>query len=61
MDQLILSLKEKLELKLDFQLQYEDPDFDNELCNLIDQKELPEKATIKIIQQPQQTHQTQNF
>lgn len=32
-----------------FCLQYEDPEFNNELCNLTDLSELPKKATIRIV------------
>ncbi len=45
------SLKSFLkELKSEFSLQFEDPDFNNELCNLNDIKELPAvKATLKVL------------
>lgn len=43
-------LKSKLQLQGEFLLQYEDPDFGNELCNLSDISELPaEKAVLKIV------------
>lgn len=44
-----VQLKEKLALLYNFNLQYEDPDFNNALCNLTDISDLPEKATLKII------------
>lgn len=46
---LTMSLKEKLQLTYDFTLQYEDPDFNNALCNVTDMGELPNKATLKIL------------
>ncbi|XP_076857815.1 sterile alpha motif domain-containing protein 3-like [Brachyhypopomus gauderio] len=43
-------LQSRLELKAGFSLQYEDPEFGNELCNLTDILELPkEKATLKVL------------
>ncbi|XP_028970228.2 sterile alpha motif domain-containing protein 3 [Esox lucius] len=42
-------LKENLQTNYSFTLQYQDPEFNNELCNLTDISELPEKPTIKII------------
>ncbi|KAL2101223.1 hypothetical protein ACEWY4_002984 [Coilia grayii] len=43
-------LRESLQLTQDFEIQFEDPEFANELCNLSDISELPpEKATLKII------------
>ncbi|XP_034557898.1 uncharacterized protein LOC117825987 isoform X1 [Notolabrus celidotus] len=49
-EQLHDELREKLELEGDFSLQYEDPDFENALCNLIDIVELPaEKAVLHIV------------
>ncbi|XP_078020836.1 uncharacterized protein LOC144459906 [Epinephelus lanceolatus] len=42
-------LKGALQANYNFALQYEDPEFDNALCNLTDLTELPEKPTIKII------------
>jgi len=46
-------LQEKLQLTYTFSVQFEDPDFDNALCNVSDINDLPERATLKII--PQQT------
>ena len=46
---LILEVKNKLKLDYDFRLQFQDPEFDNALCNLIDIEDLPSKATIKIL------------
>lgn len=42
-------LKGTLQASYSFYLQYQDPEFNNELCNLTDLSELPEKPTIKII------------
>ncbi|XP_052444057.1 uncharacterized protein LOC127985893 [Carassius gibelio] len=33
----------------DFSLHYEDPDFDGDLCLLVDIQELPEKGTLRVI------------
>ncbi|XP_048859457.1 uncharacterized protein LOC125726959 [Brienomyrus brachyistius] len=44
-----IEVKEKLQLTCDFTLQYEDPDFNNALCNLSDMSDLPNKATLKVI------------
>uniref|UniRef100_A0A9J7Y220 Sterile alpha motif domain-containing protein 3 n=1 Tax=Cyprinus carpio carpio TaxID=630221 RepID=A0A9J7Y220_CYPCA len=44
-------LKERLEIKDDFLIQFEDPEFGNELCNLTNITELPpERAVLKILQ-----------
>ncbi|XP_072554773.1 sterile alpha motif domain-containing protein 3-like [Paramormyrops kingsleyae] len=52
-DSLKAKLKSKLEIQEDFLLQYEDPDFGNELCNLTDISELPaERAVLKIVWDP---------
>lgn len=42
-------MKEKFKLTGDFAIHYEDPDFDGQLCQLIDIEELPEKGTFKIL------------
>ncbi|XP_055088194.1 uncharacterized protein LOC129457400 [Periophthalmus magnuspinnatus] len=43
-------LKEKLGLEEEFTIQYEDPDFDNALCNLMDISELPtERAVLHLV------------
>lgn len=43
-------LQDQLQLNEGFILQYEDPEFGKELCNLTDISELPpEKATLKVI------------
>uniref|UniRef100_A0A667XLB0 Sterile alpha motif domain-containing protein 3-like n=1 Tax=Myripristis murdjan TaxID=586833 RepID=A0A667XLB0_9TELE len=47
-DTLIKLLGECLELKYKFTIQYEDPDFNNALCNLTDISDLPKRATLKI-------------
>ncbi|KAL6455213.1 hypothetical protein MHYP_G00363470 [Metynnis hypsauchen] len=49
-DHLKTLLEEKLQLKKGFDLQFEDPDFGNALCNLYSIDELPaEKAVLKVI------------
>ncbi|KAK0141201.1 Sterile alpha motif domain-containing protein 3 [Merluccius polli] len=47
---LIFEVKNKLNLAYDFRLQFQDPEFDNALCNLVNMEDLPSKATIKIVQ-----------
>lgn len=43
-------LQERLQLKDYFLIQFEDPDFGNELCNLTDIKELPQdRAVLRIL------------
>ncbi|XP_031176782.1 uncharacterized protein LOC116065420 [Sander lucioperca] len=50
LDELKNVLREKLELDGEFAVQYEDPDFGNAVCNLMDIAELPpEKAVLHII------------
>ncbi|KAI3373747.1 hypothetical protein L3Q82_022343, partial [Scortum barcoo] len=46
---LIFVLKNKLNLGYDFRLQFQDPEFDNALCNLVNIEDLPSKATIMIV------------
>ncbi|XP_062865607.1 uncharacterized protein LOC134328441 [Trichomycterus rosablanca] len=46
---LILKVKNNLKLTHDFRLQFQDPDFDHALCNLVNIEDLPSKATIKIV------------
>lgn len=48
-EDLISCLKNTLKLDYNFILQFRDPDFDHELCNLTDLSELPQKPTVKII------------
>lgn len=49
-DELCTSLRNILGLRGNFLLQFEDPDFGNELCNLTDIKDLPsERATLKVL------------
>lgn len=48
-DNLIAELKSKLEIQEDFLIQYVDPDFGNELCNLTDISVLPAKRAVLII------------
>lgn len=49
LESLLENLKVKLALPYDFNLQFEDPLFNNALCNLTDVSELPDLATLKII------------
>ncbi|XP_028666317.1 sterile alpha motif domain-containing protein 3-like [Erpetoichthys calabaricus] len=50
---LLLILKTKLGLDGDIVVQFQDPDFDNELCNLSSISELPkDKATLKVNRKP---------
>ncbi|XP_056313109.1 sterile alpha motif domain-containing protein 3 [Danio aesculapii] len=42
-------LQKKLQLAYPFNIQYEDPFFNNALCNISDINDLPERATVKII------------
>ncbi|KAF6727052.1 Sterile alpha motif domain-containing protein 3 [Oryzias melastigma] len=48
-ESLVWKLKESLGLDYSFSLQFQDPDFNSELCNLTDIAELPEKPTVKFI------------
>lgn len=48
-EELKTQLRDKLSLQYDFRLQYEDPDFNNALCNLTQITDLPERATLKVI------------
>lgn len=48
-EELISNIKELLGLDYNCSLQYKDPDFNYELCNLSDIADLPEKPTIKVI------------
>ncbi|KAK9528369.1 hypothetical protein VZT92_012535 [Zoarces viviparus] len=49
-EQLKEILQERLQLQGDFLIQFEDPDFGNELCNLTDIKELPQdRAMLRIL------------
>lgn len=42
-------IKEKFKLDFDFNLSYKDPDFDGQLCSLVDLEELPQKAVVKAV------------
>lgn len=42
-------IKERLKLDFDFSLSFEDPDFDGQLCSLVDIEELPQKAVLKVV------------
>uniref|UniRef100_A0A1A8VEQ7 Uncharacterized protein n=4 Tax=Nothobranchius TaxID=28779 RepID=A0A1A8VEQ7_NOTFU len=46
---LIDEIKTRLKLTFDFRLQFEDPDFDHALCNLVEMEHLPSTASVKII------------
>ncbi|XP_033505024.2 uncharacterized protein LOC117271049 isoform X2 [Epinephelus lanceolatus] len=49
-EELKTKIKEKCKLQYDFSVMYEDPDFDNALCNLNDIGDLPTtRATVKVI------------
>ena len=45
-DALMDVIKEKLQLQGDFSLQFEDPDFQNALCNLSEISELPDSRAV---------------
>ncbi|XP_076613244.1 uncharacterized protein LOC143336788 [Chaetodon auriga] len=45
----ISEMKDKLNLTYDFRLQFEDPEFNNAVNNLVNMEDLPAKATIKIV------------
>lgn len=45
----IYEVKTKLNLSYDFRLQFQDPEFDNALCNLVNIEDLPSRATVKVI------------
>lgn len=48
--QLIVILKERLDIQDDFSLQFEDPEFGNALCRLTEMSELPaERAVLHIM------------
>lgn len=42
-------VKEKFKFDCDFSLSYEDPDFDGQLCSLVDTEGLPQKAVVKVV------------
>lgn len=48
-ENLISMLKESLGLDSNFSLQYKDPEFNYELCNLTEMEDLPEKPTVQVI------------
>ncbi|KAK7918882.1 hypothetical protein WMY93_010166 [Mugilogobius chulae] len=50
-EDLIKTLQEKCRPRLDyeFSLHYEDPDFDRQLCCLVDIEDLPEKGTLQVV------------
>jgi len=47
-DALVKIIKEQLEIDIDFDLLYEDPDFEGKLTSLIDIDELHQKAVVHI-------------
>lgn len=50
-DELVNILRQELGLQGDFIMQFEDPEFQNELCNLCNMSDLPQgRATLKVIQ-----------
>uniref|UniRef100_A0A8C5GQ39 Sterile alpha motif domain-containing protein 3 n=1 Tax=Gouania willdenowi TaxID=441366 RepID=A0A8C5GQ39_GOUWI len=50
LEELQQKVKEKCTITEDFHLMYEDPDFNNQLCNLENIEDLPqERATLKVI------------
>ena len=46
---LIFEMKDKLNLTYDFCLQFEDPEFNNSLNNVVNMEDLPAKATVKMV------------
>lgn len=49
-EELKIKIKEKCDLQYDFNVMYEDSDFDNAFCNLEDIGDLPaSRATVKVI------------
>ncbi|CAK6981760.1 uncharacterized protein LOC113133800, partial [Scomber scombrus] len=48
-NELKVMMKEKFKLDFAFSLLYQDPDFDGQLCSLVDIEELPQKAVLKVI------------
>lgn len=48
-DELKTMIKEKFMLDFYFSSSYQDPDFDGQLCSLVDIEELPQKAVVKVI------------
>ena len=46
---LIYKVKNKLNLTYDLSLQFQDPEFDNALCHLVNIEDLPPKATITVV------------
>lgn len=54
----IIQERFKPRLDGDFSLHYEDPDFDGDLCLLVDIQELPEKGTLRVIRPEGDTSST---
>lgn len=49
MESLKSTLRTSFGLQYSFDLQFQDPEFNYELCNLTDVHDLPDKPTLKII------------
>ena len=54
----IMQERFKPRLDGDFSLHYEDPDFDGDLCLLVDIQELPEKGTLRVVRPEGDTSST---
>ena len=54
-DELKTMIKDKFKLDFDFSLSYKDPDFDGQLCSLVDIEELPLKAVLTVIRSESDT------
>ncbi|KAK2872773.1 hypothetical protein Q8A67_022670 [Cirrhinus molitorella] len=48
-EELKTKIKEKFDLAIDFTLSFQDPDFDGQLCSLLDIEELPQKAVLIVV------------
>lgn len=48
-DDLKTKIKDRFNLDFEFSLSFEDPDFDGQLCSLVDMDELPQKAVLKVM------------
>ena len=48
-DELKTMMIDKFKVDFDFSLSYQDPDVDGQLCSLVDIKELPQKAVLKVV------------
>lgn len=45
-DELKSTMKEKFQLDFNYDLYYEDPDFDGQICSLVEIEEFPQKAVL---------------